>query len=163
MDVRLVSAALVAALALVAIAPGRTAQSAVPTQAQVSKRFEKATGRRLAADAASSRAGHYVALRLPRSVTTTALYGDFTLWLVQPGSLEADVTQLLTNVHTGELGSPGPGGIYWEQVTSLSGRTAWLAKKRYGPNLVLWHYGPVHRVDPPFSRLHKALVKVAGA
>lgn len=159
-ETRLLSAAVFAALALVAVGPARTATSAAPTQAQVIKRFEKATGRRLAADAGSTRPGHYAALRLSKSVTNIALYGDFTVWLVAPGTLEDDVTQLLTNAHTGQLGTPGAAGIYWEQTSSLGGGTVWLAKKRYGPNLVLWHYGRTQKVDPAFTRLHKALLRV---
>jgi hypothetical protein len=160
MEARLLSAAVFAALALIAVGPARTATSGAPTQAQVIKRFEKSTGRKLAADAGSTRAGHYTALRLSKSVTNVALYGDFTLWLVAPGTLEDDVTQLLTNAHTGELGAPGAAGIYWEQTSSFGGGTAWLAKKRYGPNLVLWRYGTTRKVDPAFKRLHKALLKV---
>lgn len=160
---RLVSAAFFAVLALVAARPAHTFGSAAPTRAQVIKRFEKATGRKLSVDNASTRAGHFTALRLTKSVTNVALYGDFTLWLVAPGALEDDVTQLLTNVHTGELGTPGASGIYWEQVSLLSGGTAWLARKRYGPNLVLWHYGPTQKVDPAFGRLHKVLLKVVAA
>ena len=159
-EVRVFSAAVFAALALIAVGPGRSATSVSPPQAQVIKRFELTTGRRLAADAGATRAGHYTALRLSKSVTNVALYGDFTLCLVAPGTLDDDVTQLLTNAHTGQLGTPGAAGIYWEQSSSLGGGTVWIAKKRYGPNLVLWHYGQTQKVDPGFKRLHKALLKV---
>ena len=159
-ETRLLSAAMFAALALIAVGPARTSTTAPPTRAQVIKRFEQAAGRRLAVDPAATRAGHYTALRLPKSVTNVALYGDFTLWLVAPGTLESDVAQLLTNAHTGKLGTPGASGIYWEQASSLGGGKVWLAKKRYGQNLVLWHYGQTQKVDPAFKRLHQALLEV---
>ena len=99
-------------------------------------------------------------LRLTSSVTNTATYGDFRLYLLAPGTTADDADELLVNLHTGELGSPGPGGVYWEQTRMLSGGTVWLGKKRYGPNLVLWHYGSVQKVDPTFKRLHQALLRV---
>lgn len=163
-DVRFLSAAIFAVVALVAVAPGRATTSeatAAPlSQSQVIKRFAQATGRTLAVDRGASRPGHYTVLRLSSSVTNTATYGEFKLFLVAPGTLDADTRQLLLNVHTGELGSPAAGGIYWEQTRLLSGGTVWLGKKRYGQNLVLWHYGPIPKVDPTFKRLHKALTKV---
>lgn len=161
MDARFFSAALLSAVALIAMAPARAATSAPSasalTQAQVIKRFETATGRKLAVDARSTRAGHYTALRLVKSVSTTALYGDFTVWVVAPGTLEDDVTQLLTNQHTGQLGVPGAAAIYWEQGSAFGGQVYWLGKKRYGVNLVLWRYGTQPKVDPSFKRLHKVL------
>lgn len=162
MDARLLSAAIFTVFALVAMGPARAAttapDTAALTPAQVIKRFETATGRKLAADARSARAGHYTALRLAKSVTNIALYGDFTIWVVAPGALEADSRQLLTNAHTGALGTPGAAGIYWEQGSSLGGQAYWLGKKRYGANLVLWHYGTAAKVDPAFKRLHKVLL-----
>ena len=163
MDARLVSAALFSVIAFVAMGPARAATTAPSatalTQAQVIKRFEKQTGRRLVP--APGRSG---ALALPKSATNLAYYGDFALWVVPPGNLENDVARLLTDVHTGELGTPGAAGIYWEKGTYLGGEPYWLGKKRYGANLVLWHYGTTPKVDPPFKRLHKVLGKVvAGA
>lgn len=147
-------------MALVAVAPGRAVTNAPLTQAQVVKRFEQATGRKLTVDRASSRSGRYTVLRLSSSVTNTATYGEFKLFVVAPGAADAEAQQLLVNVHTGVLGSPAAAGIYWEQTRLLSGGSVWIGKKRYGPNLVLWHYGPVQKVDPTFKRLHKALSRV---
>ncbi len=167
MDVRFLSAAFLSVITLVAIGPARAATTAphanaltqvALTQAQVIKRFEAATGKRLVVDTRSGNAGHYSALRLAKSVSNAALYGDFTLWVVAPGTLEDDIARLLTNVHTGLLGAPGAAGIYWEQGTYLGGQTYWLGKKRYGANLVVWRYGAEPKVDPSFKRLHKILL-----
>jgi hypothetical protein len=171
-DVRFLSAAFLSVITLVAIGPARAATAApranaltqvaltqvALTQAQVIKRFEAATGRKLAVDSRSGNAGHYSALRLAKSVSNSALYGDFTLWVVAPGTLEDDIARLLTNVHTGLLGAPGAAGIYWEQGTYLGGQTYWLGKKRYGANLVVWRYGAEPKVDPSFKRLHNVLL-----
>jgi hypothetical protein len=156
MEVRFLSAALLSAVALIAMGPARAATTAPSvsalTQAQVIKRFERQTGRRLV-----PAPGHSGALALPKSATNLAFYGDFLLWVVGPGNLENHVAQLLTDVHTGELGTPGAAGIYWEKGTYFGGQPYWLGKKRYGTNLVLWHYGATANVDPPFKRLHKVL------
>jgi hypothetical protein len=160
-EVRLLSATVLAMIALVVVGPGHAASGAPLTQAQVVTRFAKATGHRLEVDRASSRAGRYTVLRLSASVTNTATYGDFRLYLLPQGATDADTEQLLMNLHTGELGTPAAGGVYWEQTRLLGGGTVWLGKKRYGRNLVLWHYGPVHKVDATFRRLHLALLRVA--
>jgi hypothetical protein len=152
MDFRLISAAVLSSIALIALGPARAATPAL-TQAQVVKRFETATGRKLAAWP-----GHSGALRLSKSTTNLALYGDFVLWVVSPGGREEAIEKLLTDVHTGELGTPGAAGIYWEQGSYLGGQPYWLGKKLYGTNLVLWRYGTAAKVDPSFKRLHKVLL-----
>ena len=156
MDVRLLSAAMLSGIALIALGPARAA-TATPalTQAQVVKRFETATGRRPAAWP-----GHPGALKLPKSATNLALYGDFVLWVVGPDARAETIEQLLTDVHTGELGTPGAAGIYWEQGSAIGGQQYWLGKKLYGANLVLWRYGATAKVDPSFKRLHKVLLKL---
>ena len=45
---------------------------------------------------------------------------------------------MLTDPHTGELGTPGAGNIYWEKGRTMSGTEVWLAKRQYGANVVLW-------------------------
>ena len=159
MDVRLLSAAMLSGIALIALGPARAA-TATPalTQAQVVKRFETATGRKPVAWP-----GHPGALRLPKSATNLAFYGDFVLWVVAPDAREANIQRLLSSGQTGELGTPGAAGIYWEQGSYLGGEPYWLGKKLYGANVVLWRYGTAAKVDRSFSRLHKVLLKVVAA
>jgi hypothetical protein len=163
---RLLSAtALAAALvASTSIVDGRAAAPAPKTVAQVTKAFKAATGRTLAVDRGLTRPSRATALRLAPSVRNAALYGDFVVWVIAPGSDgAAEVTSLLSDTHTGALGTPGAAAIYWERGTSLSGAPYVLGKKRYGANLVLWRYGTAAKVDPSFSRLHKLLTAlVAG-
>lgn len=128
----------------------------------MTKAFKAATGRTLDVDRGRTRPGRLTALRLPQSVSNAALYGDFVLWVVVPGaSAEQEITSLLSDTHTGALGTPGAAAIYWERGTSLSGTPYVLGKKRYGANLVLWRYGTAAKVDPAFARLHKLLVRIA--
>ena len=160
---RVLALGLVVAVAAVGAAGAARVAAPSLTAAQVTKRFQAATGRKPAVDRRLTRPGHATALRLSSSVTNTALYGDFVLWVVGPASPEADVAALLADTHTGAAGTPAAAGIVWERGTSLSGTPYFLAKKRYGANLVLWRYGPVQKVDPGFSRLHKVLTRlVAG-
>jgi hypothetical protein len=111
----------------------------------------------LAADRRSSYPGHYAAFTLPQSISNIGRYGRFTVWVVTSGS-EEDVTQLLDDPHTAELGQPGAAAIAWEHGTTATGSDYWLAKKRYGANIVLWWYGAERRIDATFKRLHQPLL-----
>jgi hypothetical protein len=154
--------ALLAALAALAVAVAPASGATAPTAAQVVARFKAATGSTLLVDKRSSYAGHYTALSLSPSISNLGRYGRFTLYVIDAGSLPADVDRLLSDPHTGVRGAPGPANIYWESGRYLSGSTFWLAKKQYGVNLVLWWYGSEKKVNAAFSRLHKPLLsKVA--
>lgn len=144
------------AVSAVAVAPasGATALSA----SQAVARFKAATGAKLLVDARASYPGHYTALTLAPSISNQGKYGRFTLYVVAPGDVSADVRRLLADAHTGVLGQPGPSNIFWEQGRYLTGGTYWLAKKQYGANLVLWWYGTEKRVNPAFTRLHRPLL-----
>ena len=84
-------------------------------------------------------AGHYTAFNLGVQTTTKqARYGTFTIYLVSGGDVAADVKRLLTDPHTGELGTPATGGIYWEKDVTMSGTDIWMAKRPYGANVVIW-------------------------
>ena len=74
--------------------------------------------------------------------------------------LEADVTRLLGDTRTGQPGTPTAAGIYWERGTTLHGDPYWMAKRRYGSNVVLTWIGssPVKKTDASWMRLHKALL-----
>ena len=140
-------------------AVGARASSSPLTSSLVTARFKAATGAKLVADRASSYQGHYAALGLPPSITNQARFGRFSLYVVGPATTADDVTQLLADSHTGALGTPGASQIYWEKGRYLTGGTYWLAKKQYGPNLVLWWYGTEKKGSPAFPRVHKVLTK----
>jgi hypothetical protein len=151
-----------AILALVAV--GSTAAAAqTTTAAQLTSRFKAATGAKLVRNKQLSYAGHYTAYDLGAhpSAVNAARYGKFTVYLVTGSDVEADVTDLLADTHTGELGTPGPGNIYWEAGTTLYGDKYWQAKHRYGQNVVLeWTTtSTVRKTDATWKRLHAALTK----
>lgn len=156
MSPRLAFCGFAACLALFALQPARAA-APVLTQGDVVSRFKAASGSVLVVDRRASRPGRYTALELPPSVRNLALYGDFTIWVVGTAAPEADVAELLSDAHTGTVGAPGAGGIHWEQNTALGGTARWLAKKRYGANLVLWRITATPKMDASFRRLHKVL------
>jgi hypothetical protein len=133
------------------------------TQWQVTTRFKQATGEKLVVNRKTSYAGHYVALDLGvQTIYKKARYGTFTVHVVAGGDIEADVTDLLADGHTGVLGQPGPGNIHWESGKTIYGDRFWLAKRRYGANVVLWWIGsqPVKKTDATWTRLHRALLRV---
>jgi len=130
------------------------------TSSQLLAGFKKATGYKLVRNRQLSYAGHYVAYDLGvSSGSKRALFGTFTVYLVTSTDVESDVTDLLSDTHTGVLGTPGPGNIYWEQGTTLQGVPYWQAKRRYGQNVVVKWIGasPVKKTDSSWKRLHKAL------
>lgn len=150
--------AILTALVVLAVAVAPASGATAPTASQAVARFKAATGAKLLVDKRSSYPGHYTALSLPSSISNQGKYGRFTLYVVGPNDVAADVRKLLADAHTGVLGTPGLANIFWEQGRYLSGGTYWLAKKQYGGNLVLWWYGTEKRVNPAFTRLHKALL-----
>jgi hypothetical protein len=154
---------LVLVLATIALVTLVATSAAAPTTTayQLTTRFKQATGVKLVPNKRSSYTGHYKAYDLGAvTIASKARYGTFTVFLVTGGDVEADVTDLLADSHTGALGTPAAGGIHWESGTTISGERFWQAKKRYGQNVVLWWIGstPVKKTDASFARLNKALV-----
>jgi hypothetical protein len=150
------AAVVVAFLAVTGVAAAQPSVTAL----QLTKRFKTATGERLRADTRAAFPGHYKAFNLgPESIATRAKWGTFTVYLVTAASPDADVKELLANAHTGLLGTPSAGRIYWEKGTTIHGDVFWLAKKRYGKNVVLWWTTTgARKTDARFARLSKALV-----
>jgi hypothetical protein len=149
-------------LALAAVLVGGAAGAgATVTVAQASKRFKAAAGFALVKKDRTSYPGHYVALDLGvPTMTKTARFGQFTLYVVTAADVAGEAQGLLADTHTGARGSPDARGIHWEAGRTLSGTRYWLAKKRYGANLVLWWYGPaVKKTDATFARLNGVLAK----
>ena len=131
--------------------------------AQLTTGFKKATGDKLVVNRKSTYPGHYKAydLGVP-SIARKARYGTFTVYLVTGPDVEVEVTDLLADGHTGVLGERSPGNIYWESGTTVYGDVLWMAKRRYGGNVVVWWIGskPVKKTDASWKRLHTALTKV---
>jgi hypothetical protein len=148
----------VSLLAVAQASPGATDTTA----AQLTARFKQATGDKLVKNTKISYPGHYIAYDVgPASIARKAKYGTFTIHLVTGPDVEAEVDDLLADGHTGVLGTPGPSNIYWEAGSTIYGDKYWLAKKRYGANVVLWWISskPVKRIDATFKRLHTALLR----
>jgi hypothetical protein len=157
--------ALVAALALACVLPLAVAHAAPQagiTAAQLTKSFRQTTGDKLLVNRPLSYAGHYKAydLGVP-TIAKKGKYGTFTIYVVAGGDVESDVQELLADARSGELGTPGPSNIYWEPGSTVFGDQYWLAKKRYGANVVLWwtSEGPTKKIDKTFKRLHAALLR----
>jgi hypothetical protein len=157
---------LVCALAALTLPALCTAAGPSLTPWQLATRFKQATGDRLVVSPRASYAGHYTALDLGvATISKKARYGTFTVYVVTGPDVEAEVTDLLADGHTGLLGTPGPGNIHWESGRTLYGDRYWLAKRRYGHNVVLWWIGnrPVRKTDATWTRLHRALTKATAA
>ena len=159
---RPLTAALLVTLVLAA-AVGANAATTGVSAAQLKAGFRTATGERLLVKTPSSYAGHYVAFDLGvQTMFRKARYGTFTIYLVTGPDVDAEVGELLADAHTGALGTPGPGSIYWEHGTGVRGDSYWLAKRRYGSNVVLTWIGinPVKKTDGSWTKLHKTLVAI---
>jgi Tfp pilus assembly protein PilV len=151
---------LLAMLALAAVTATSSVAASTTTATQLTTRFRAATGMKLVVNKQKSYAGRYKAY--DGGVQTSALkarYGTFTVYLVTAASVEAEVTGLLADSHTGQPGARSAGGIYWEQGVSLYGDKYWQAKRRYGQNVVVSWIGstPVKKTDATWKRLHVAL------
>ncbi len=156
------AAALVVLLAFSATVAAAQPDAQSVTATQLKAKFKAMTGDKLVANKKFAYAGHYVAFDAgPQSIARKAKYGTFTVYLVTGADVEAEVTDLLADVRTGVLGTPGAGKIYWEAATTLYGDKYWLAKRRYGQNVVLHWAGskPVKKTDRTFKRLHTVLTK----
>ena len=151
--------ALVLGIVVVASATAHGATSNT-TATQLTKRFKLSTGEKLVPNKLRSSAGHYKAYDLGvQTAFSKARWGTFTVYLVTGSDVEADVKTLLANTRTGALDKPSAGGIYWEPGATLYGDAYWLAKRRYGQNVVLTWIGstPVKKTDASWKRLHTAL------
>ena len=154
--------AAVAALVLALVAATALAQPSATsvTAAQLTTSFKRSTGDKLVLNRKMTYPGHYKAYDVgPISIANKGKYGQFTVYLVTGADFEAEATDLLADSRTGMLGTPGAGKIYWEEGTTLYGDHYWMAKRRYGTNVILWWIGsnPVKQTDASFKRLHKTL------
>jgi hypothetical protein len=143
---------------LLAVAQASTTGSV--TAAQLTASFKRATGDKLLVNKKASYPGHFRAYDVGvQTIAKKGKYGTFTVYLVTGADVAYEVNDLLADGHTGQLGTPGPGKIYWEQGASAFGDKYWLAKKQYGDNVVLWWFtsSTVKKTDKTFKRLHTTL------
>jgi hypothetical protein len=154
-------AALLAVLAIVVASVALAQTQSNVTAARLTTTFKKSTGDKLVLNKDLSYAGHFKAydVGVP-TIARKGKYGTFTIYLVTGSDVEAEVKELLADTRTGLLGTPSAGNIYWESGSSIHGDLFWMAKKRYGGNVVLTWIGtnPVKKTDKSFKRLHKALL-----
>ncbi|HEX4747271.1 MAG TPA: hypothetical protein VFU99_10355 [Gaiellaceae bacterium] len=154
---------LCAMLGLAAVTTTSSVAAPATTSTQLTTRFKAATGQRLVVNQQRSYAGHYRAYDGgAQSAALRARYGTFVVYLVTGANVEAEVTDLLAESHTGQLGAPSAGRIHWEQGVSLHGEAYWQAKRRYGHNVVLTWIGSTgaKKTDATWKRLHTALTAV---
>jgi hypothetical protein len=155
--------ALACAIAASTVVAGANGASTANTT-QLKSTFRKVTGQKLVVDKIRSSPGRYTAFNLGvQTGTRQARYGTFTIFLVTNPDTETQITSLLRDAHTGQVGAPAAGGIYWEKARTIRGDEVWMAKKRYGTNVVLWWTStkPVKKTDATFKNLHKALLPIA--
>lgn len=149
---------LATALLAAVVWSAEAAPAGAVTAGQLAARFKGITGDKLLVSKKSSSAGHSVELDLGMpSISKQARYGQFTIYVVSGADFEAEVAELLKDAHTGKLGTPGLGNIHWESGSTLAGDRFWLAKRRYGANVVVWWIGTGKKTDASFTRLHRAL------
>jgi hypothetical protein len=151
---------IVAMLALASLLTTTSLAAPTTTASQLTKRFKTSTGQKLVPNGQQSYPGHFKAY--DGGIQTAALkarFGTFTVYLVTAADVEAEVTRLLSDSHTGQLGAPSAGKIYWEQGVTLQGVNYWQAKRRYGQNVVVKWIGasPAKKTDATWKRLHAAL------
>jgi hypothetical protein len=150
--------ALVVALSLGAAV---SAAATATTPKQLTTSFKRTTGQKLLVNKLKSTPGSYVAYDLGTpSISSRAKWGTFTIYVVTAADAATQVTKLLSDTHTGMLGTPTAAKIYWEQGSTLQGTPFWMAKRQYGTNVVVQWIGsqPVKKTDASWKRLHTALM-----
>lgn len=154
---------LVAALAASLATTGASGAGSTVTVSQLKSGFKKATGQALVTDRILSSPGHYTAFNLGvQTATKRNRYGTFTIYLVSGGDVATDVQSLLRDPHTGQVGAPATGGIYWSKGATMTGTETWTAKRPYGANIVIsWSTSSsLKKTDRTWKTLHQALTAV---
>jgi hypothetical protein len=132
-------------------------QEAAPIAAQTFvQRFDAASGMPpLETAAGSDPSWEQLGLGLDLSPAEQERYGTFTIYVVDPGNLEA-VSSLLADKDTGEPLEQGADGIYWDYDELAK---SYVAQKRYGPNVVLawWNEQREQGTDERWERLDELM------
>jgi hypothetical protein len=132
-------------------------QEAAPVAAQtLAQRFDEMSGMPpLERAPGSDPSWEQLSLGLDLPPAKQEQYGTFTIYVVDPGNLEA-VSSLLADKDTGKPLEQGGDGIYWDYDELAK---SYVAQKRYGPNVVLawWNEQREQGTDERWDRLDELL------
>jgi len=154
-------------VAAVVLAPGCGAGDSEPapdrnllSAGQVTSEFSEETGDELRPAAGTDPSWEQFNFGLDPPPALVEEYGIFSIYVVEPGNLEA-VDSLLADKTTGDPLPEDADGIRWEK-DELSG--TWIAYRRYADNVVLTWFSesPTKTVDERFERLDAVLSALAG-
>jgi hypothetical protein len=152
----------VLALAAFAACGAQSDQSQVVTltPAQVTQRFQEATGRALQPAAVSDPAWDQLGYGLDEPQSLVQRYGIFNVYVGKPGKADS-LASLFKDKATGKPLARGADGVYWELDSQSK---TWVAYKRYGGNVVLvWFSGSKQQnADERFQRLDSILSGLPG-
>jgi hypothetical protein len=134
---------------------GREETRAAFSGAEVADEFQRETGRGLEAAAEQDPSWEQLSYGLDPSPAVLRRYGIFSVYVIEPGNVQA-VSSLLADKGTGAPLEADGDGIYWER-DSLS--KTWIAYKRYGENVVLAWFSErkTRETDDRFARLDRIL------
>jgi hypothetical protein len=159
--VRRIALLSLAVLALAAAGCGAaTDRSETVTPAQVTQRFEQATGRPLERAAGSDPAWDQLGFGLDQPRSLVERYGIFNVYVGKPGKSQS-LASLFKDKATKKPLTRSAGGIYWELDSQSK---TWVAYKRYGGNVVLvWFSGSkVQQADERFQQVDSILSELPG-
>jgi hypothetical protein len=122
---------------------------------QVTSEFQEETGDDLRAAAGTDPSWEQFNFGLNPAPKLVKEYGIFSIYVVDPGNLEA-VNSLLADKTTGDPLPADTDGVQWEK-DELSG--TWIAYKRYADNVVLTWFSEskTQTADERFERLDTIL------
>jgi hypothetical protein len=125
---------------------------------QVTSEFQEETGDDLRAAAGTDPSWEQFNFGLNPAPKLVKEYGIFSIYVVDPGNLEA-VNSLLADKTTGDPLPADTDGVQWEK-DELSG--TWIAYKRYADNVVLTWFSEskTQTVDERFERLDTILASL---
>jgi hypothetical protein len=135
---------------------------AAPVAAQAfAQRFDEASGMPpLETASGSDPSWEQLGLGLDLSPAEQKRYGTFTIYVVDPGNLEA-VSSLLADKDTGKPIEPDADGIHWDYDELAKSQ---VAQKRYGLNVVLawWNERREPGTDERWEQLDELVQQAVG-
>jgi hypothetical protein len=158
--IALLSLALVALSLLTGCGSQSDQSQVVLTPAQVTHRFQVATGRPLQPAAVPDPAWDQLGYGLDQPKSLVDRYGIFNVYVGKPGKTQS-LASLFKDKSTDKPLARGANGIYWELDSQSK---TWIAYKRYSGNVVLvWFSGSKQQLaDERFQRLDSILSGLPG-
>jgi hypothetical protein len=158
--IALLSLTFVALLALAGCGTQSDQSQVTLTPAQVTHRFQVATGRALEPAAVSDPAWDQLGYGLDQPKSLVDRYGIFNVYVGKPGKTQS-LASLFKDKATGKPLARSTGGIYWELDSQSK---TWVAYKRYSENVVLvWFSGSKQQnADERYERLDSILSGLPG-